>query len=106
MCGMLISTADVDYIFHAAGTTPLHALHIAMHEVGHLLLDDGADLEAAIPERERPSLAEQAVVATLLPSLPPALIRRVLGRTTYSDPVEREVELFASMLLVRAYRSV
>lgn len=103
---MLIATAGVDYIFHAAGTTPLHAQHIAMHEVGHLVLDHGADPEATVGRPERLSLAEQAVVQTLLPSLPPAVIRRVLGRTTYSDPIEREVELFASMLLVRAYRPV
>lgn len=96
LCGMLISTDEADYIFHAADATPLHAQHIVMHEVGHLLLGHISDSDVADVR-----LAEHEAVYTLLPSLSPTLIRRVLGRTTYSHVDEREAELFASMLLAR-----
>lgn len=96
-CGMLISTDDADYIFHATDTTPLHAQHIDMHEVGHLLLDHAVESV----DDQAPMLAHQAAVRSLLPDLSPELIRRILGRTVYSDAHEREAELFASILLAR-----
>ncbi len=36
--GLWIGTADADYIYHEAGTTPFHATHIALHEIAHMLL--------------------------------------------------------------------
>ena len=102
-CGMLISTDDVDYIFHAVDTTPLHAQHIDMYEVGHLLLDHSAVISRLGANADVPALAEQTAVRSLLPDLSPELIRRILGRTVYSDAHEREAELFASLLLSRAY---
>lgn len=101
-CGMLISTDDVDYIFHAIDTTPLHAQHIDMHEVGHLLLDHSAVISSVGATAHVPALAEQAAVRSLLPDISPELIRRILGRTVYTDVHEREAELFASLLLSRA----
>lgn len=101
-CGMLISTDQADYICHAIDATPLHAQHIDMHEVGHLLLDHATDRNEDIPQA-RPDLAEQAALRTLLPDLSQAMIHRILGRTTYSDRDEHEAEMFASMLLTRAY---
>lgn len=101
LCGMLVSTGDADYIVHAVDTTPLHAQHIDMHEVGHLLLGHTSSTGVAGGRQVRPDVAEQEAVRALLPSLSPALIRRVLGRTTYSDADECEAELFASMLLAR-----
>ncbi|HEX5113640.1 MAG TPA: hypothetical protein VFW65_00425 [Pseudonocardiaceae bacterium] len=78
--GMLVSTDDVDYIFHAADATPLHAQHIAMHEVSHLLLDDASGTDVAGVRRDRPDLVEQEALRSLLPDLSPALLRRILGR--------------------------
>lgn len=78
--GMLISTGDVDYIVHAADATPLHAQHIAMHEVSHLLLDDASGTDVAGVRRDRPDLVEQDALRSLLPDLSPALLRRILGR--------------------------
>jgi hypothetical protein len=98
-CGMLVCTDDVDYIFHAIDTTPLHAWHIDMHEVGHLLLDHAAILGRHGLDENLPALDEQTAVRLLLPDLSPELIRRILGRTGYSDAHEREAEVFASMLL-------
>jgi hypothetical protein len=93
-CGVLISTDDADYIYYAADTTPLHAEHILLHEVGHLVLDHRADV------------FDEAVAGALLPNLSPNLIRRMLCRTIYSSDNERQAELFASIVLQRAGRSV
>lgn len=103
---MLVSTDDADYIVHVVGTTLLHAQHIDMHEVGHLLLDHSTAIESVHTDNQVPALAEQAAVRALLPDLSPELIRRILGRTVYSNKQEREAELFASMLLSRTSRRV
>ncbi|MBE1463768.1 hypothetical protein [Kibdelosporangium phytohabitans] len=90
-CGMLISTDDVEYVYYAANTSTVHADHIALHEIGHLVFGHHASL---------PAIDESAVRA-LLPALSPQLIQRVLGRTVYLDEHERQAELFASMVLSR-----
>lgn len=100
-CGMLVSTDDIDYIFHPIDTTPLHAQHIDMHEVGHLLLGHATGPTNTVSSDELPTLAEQAAVRSLLPDLSTELIRRILGRTAYSNAHEREAEVFASLLLAR-----
>lgn len=89
-CGLLVTTAEADYILYAADTTPLHQHHILLHEAAHLLCghqDGGAPLRSA--------------AGTLLPSLPPALVERVLGRTVYTEPQEQEAEIVASLILSR-----
>lgn len=91
-CGLLLTTADADYILYAADTSPLHQQHILLHEAAHLLCghqDDsaGATLDAA--------------ARTLMPGLSPALVERVLGRTIYTEPQEREAEIVASLILSR-----
>ncbi|WP_333770418.1 ParH-like protein [Streptomyces sp. IBSBF 2435] len=89
-CGLLVTTADADYILYAADTTPLHQHHILLHEAAHLLCghqDDGATLSSA--------------ARTLMPALPPALVERVLGRTVYTEPQEQEAEIVASLILSR-----
>lgn len=92
-CGLLVTTERADYIAYSADTAPLHRQHILLHEAAHLLCGHraagGADLAAA---------------STLLPHLDPTLVRRVLGRTVYTDPQEREAELVASLILTRVTR--
>jgi hypothetical protein len=36
-----------------------------------------------------------------MPALPAALVERVLGRTIYTEPQEREAEIVASLILSR-----
>ncbi|MFG2311492.1 ParH-like protein [Streptomyces sp. NPDC048566] len=91
-CGLLITTADADYIVYDADTTELHRRHILLHEAAHLLCGHH--------ESEGPS----AGAAALVPGLPRKLVRRVLGRSVYSDPQEREAELLASFILHRVGR--
>ncbi|MEC3973705.1 hypothetical protein [Amycolatopsis sp. H20-H5] len=99
-CGLLMSTERADYILCPTDTTALHQRHILLHEVGHLLCGhtgsgagaDGAALDAA-------------VTGTLMPNLSPELVRRVLGRTTYTEVQEREAELLATLLAQRVART-
>ncbi|MFE9681328.1 ParH-like protein [Streptomyces sp. NPDC006285] len=90
-CGVLITTDRADYIVYAADTTPLHQQHILLHEAAHVIC---GHYETAP--------ASSAAARVLLPDLPPALVRRVLSRSVYTEPQEQEAELVASLILTRA----
>lgn len=88
--GIFLPSAAVDHIYTVEGTTPYHREHIALHEIGHLLLghqERGLDVTELAP--------------ILFPRLDPALVRAVLGRSKYDDPQERQVEYFASLVLAQ-----
>jgi hypothetical protein len=91
---VLVSTERAEYIGYPADTTPLHQRHIVLHEVGHLLCGHrgGSTLS---PATER----------SLMPHLSGELVRRVLGRDGYTEPQEREAELFATLVAARQVRS-
>jgi hypothetical protein len=90
-CGMWLSTARADHIFHEACTSPWHRTHIALHELAHILL--GHDSHAG----------DALELADLLgPELNPALVRLVLGRSIYRTAQERDAEILASIILVQA----
>jgi len=100
-CGLLMSTERADYILYPTNTTALHRRHILLHEVGHLLCGHvGSDGHAAGAD----GVALDAAGRQLMPNLSPELVRRVLGRTTYSEVEEREAELVASLLAQRVVR--
>jgi hypothetical protein len=90
LCGMWISTADADYIYHEAGTTPFHATHIALHEIAHMLLG------------HHHTAGWDQFVRLLAPDIDEALVRLILGRSAYSTAEEREAETLASLILSRA----
>ncbi|WBO68678.1 ParH-like protein [Streptomyces camelliae] len=92
-CGLLVTTDRADCIVYAADTTALHQQHILLHEAAHLICGH---------HEAPPSLSPAARV--LLPNLPPSLVERVLGRTVYTEPQEREAELVASLIRCRAAR--
>ncbi|MEU9132011.1 ParH-like protein [Kitasatospora sp. NPDC048540] len=94
-CGVLVSTDRADYIGFPTDTTPLHQQHIVLHEVGHLLCG----------HRGGPGGTDGATAGPLFPHLSGELIRRVLGRTVYTEVQEQEAELFASLALHRASRA-
>jgi len=87
VCGLWIATDTADLIAYEQHTTVPHQDHIVLHEIGHILCDH-------FPVALSP--AEQARL--LLPSLDPAMVRRVLGRTGYSSVEEQEAEFLASLL--------
>jgi hypothetical protein len=94
-CGALVTTDDAEFVYYAANTSPLHADHIALHEIGHLVFGHGDDGGVLAEDTRR----------ALLPDLPPELVRRMLGRSGYSDDNERQAEMFASLVLQRAAAS-
>ncbi|MFF4398669.1 ParH-like protein [Streptomyces sp. NPDC001480] len=89
-CGVLVTTDRADYIVYAHDTTPLHQQHILLHEAAHVIC--GHYETASAPP---------AAARVLLPDLPPALVRRVLSRSVYTEPQEQEAELVASLILTR-----
>ncbi|SMC91521.1 hypothetical protein [Lentzea albidocapillata] len=92
VCGLWIATDAADIIFFEEETAPFHQEHIVLHELSHVLCDH-------YPASA--SLTEMAEL--LLPSLDPALVRRVLGRTGYSTEEEREAELLATLIRQRVH---
>ncbi|MCX4749963.1 ParH-like protein [Kitasatospora sp. NBC_01287] len=86
-CGLLVTTDQADCILYSADTTPLHQRHILLHEAAHLICRHDESAPAS---------------RTLLPHLSSELVHRVLGRTVYTEPQEREAELLASLILHRA----
>ncbi|QEU89961.1 ImmA/IrrE family metallo-endopeptidase [Streptomyces kanamyceticus] len=94
-CGMWIAWQDIDVIVYASDTSPAHQDHIIVHELAHILCGHRAVDEPP----------DQGAVGTLFPDLDPALVRDALYRTAYTDPQEREAEMFASLFLKRAAAS-
>lgn len=78
-----------DVVFISARHTGFHRDHVLLHELSHMLLDHS--------QPESVTFADD--VAPLFPDLPPDLIRRILGRTHYDDPQEREAETLTSRIL-------
>lgn len=89
-CGMWVGTDRADHVFYDPGTSPLHAEHIVLHELAHILSGhSGAD----------------AGLAHLFPDLDPATVRRALGRVGYTTAQEREAEMIASLIRGRPPRA-
>jgi IrrE N-terminal-like domain len=86
-CGAWLSVDDAEYILYEERTSRLHQEHIILHEIGHLVCHHEAT----------PVLDETAMV--LMPNLDPGMIRRVLGRTSYSAREEQQAEMIASLVL-------
>ncbi|GAA2017013.1 hypothetical protein GCM10009839_10960 [Catenulispora yoronensis] len=90
-CGLLVTLEHTDVIVYFADTAALHREHIILHEAAHLLC--GHDQAAPM---------QTGSAAGLFPSLSPGLVQRVLGRTAYNAPQEREAELVASLIRCKA----
>ncbi|BCJ52549.1 hypothetical protein Asp14428_40240 [Actinoplanes sp. NBRC 14428] len=89
-CGLWISVAGADYVFYDPGTSRLHAEHIVLHELGHMLSGHTTGLDL-----------DNAAVALLVPDLDPRTVRTVLGRVGYTTAQEREAEMLASLIRAR-----
>lgn len=94
-CGLWVARTEDDLIYHEESTSPLHQDHIILHEVGHMVCEHrGAGVLSA------------DLTDALISTLPRSVIDTVIGRSVYSNQEEQEAELFASLLLGRAGRSV
>ncbi|WP_203784221.1 hypothetical protein [Paractinoplanes rishiriensis] len=91
-CGLWIGTDRADHVFYDPGTSPLHAEHIVLHELAHILCGHAGHTGAG------------GALAQLFPDLDPETVRRVLGRVSYSSAQEREAELMASLIRGRSTR--
>lgn len=94
ICGLWFDLDDADYVLYEHSTSQLHREHIILHELGHMLCSHSPGSE--------PDLG---LVALLVPSLDPATVRRVLGRTGYTKPQEQEAEMLASLILEHVGRT-
>jgi IrrE N-terminal-like domain len=90
-CGIWIATDADDWIFVDQQTSPLHRQHIVLHELAHMLCGHTA---ADLPEND--------MLGRLFPDLSPAMVRTVLGRSSYQSEYEQEAELLASLIVTRA----
>ncbi|MEU1628022.1 hypothetical protein ABZ746_22320 [Streptomyces sp. NPDC020096] len=90
-CGLVISTDTADEIYVEEKTTQFHREHIALHEIGHILMhhDNGGQ-------------ESHGALAALLPNLSPEAISRFLARTSYTTEQEQEAELVASLIRATA----
>ena len=99
-CGLWVGTAQADHVFYDPGTSPLHAEHIVLHELAHILSEhslSGHSLSGHTPD-------EDDSLARLFPDLDPATVTRVLGRVAYTTAQEREAEMMASLIRGRSAR--
>lgn len=94
-CGVWFQLVDRDVILVEENTSAFHRDHIVLHELGHMLCDhrggDGGDGRDRVDD-----------LALLLPDLSPDLVRRMLGRTAYTNDEEQEAELVASLIRITA----
>ncbi|MEV6347902.1 hypothetical protein [Actinoplanes sp. NPDC051851] len=81
-CGIWMATPTADYVFYDPDTSPLHAEHIVLHEIAHILCGHTA----------------AGAGTALFPDLDPALIASVLGRAGHTTAQEREAEMLASLI--------
>ena len=83
-----------DVIFVEDATSPFHREHLIVHELGHMLCNHATPLRL-----------EGDYARRLVPDLDPALIKLMLGRTSYTTAQEREAETLATLILSRARRA-
>lgn len=82
--GFWIGTATTDYIVYEKNTSPLHRMHIILHEIGHILCDHQS--------------AESAPLDGLVSHLDDALVERLLAREHCDSTDEQEAELMAYLI--------
>ena len=92
-CGVWLSMPTADYVFYEPNTSALHRDHIVLHELGHLLR-----------EHEPSESMDEAVLRELFPGLAVDVVKRVLGRTSYSAVEEQEAEMIASIVTEVVHR--
>lgn len=86
-CGAWLECRDRDVLVVSETAQGFYRDHVLAHELSHILLGHQAD----------DALAQMLDAA--LPDISPNLIKRILGRHTYTDPQERDAETLASRIL-------
>ena len=86
-CGVWLAMPTADYVLYELNTSALHRDHIVLHELGHLL-----------QKHEPNESMDEAVLRELFPGRTVEVVKRVLGRTSYSAVEEQEAEMIASIV--------
>jgi len=90
-CGLRLATASADYLVVPVGAGRAYQDLIALHEVGHVLLDPD-DVQSRI---------DYELLAAILPHVDPATVSCMLGRSLYTEDAEKAAEIFATLLWTR-----
>jgi hypothetical protein len=94
-CGLWISVPTADYVFYDPDTSQLHAEHIVLHELSHMLSGHTTGIQAG------PDLSG-GTLHRLAPDLNPRTIDTMLGRASYTSAQEQEAEMLASLIRARS----
>jgi hypothetical protein len=94
-CGLWISVPTADYVFYDPETSRLHAEHIVLHELSHMISGHTTGIDAG-------SEVGDGTVGRLVPDLDPTTIDTILGRASYTTAQEREAETLASLIRARS----
>lgn len=89
-CGLWISVPTADYVFYDPDTSRLHAEHIVLHELGHMLSEHSTGIDGG------------GTLARLVPDLDPKTVETILGRVSYTTAQEQEAEMLASLIRARS----
>lgn len=95
MCGAWLECEDEDMLLYSEDSAPWHCDLVICHELGHMLFGHE---ETSIEPPVSPEMLRAWV-----PSLDPAAVVRVLGRTNYSTKHEYEAEYLATLIIDRAF---
>ncbi len=91
-CGAWVDVGVADLVFISDAVGGVHREHVLMHELAHMLLGHNVlDTQT------------EADTRSLFPTLSPDLVSRVLARSHYSDPHERQAEELATDVLVNTH---
>ncbi|MDR6637100.1 hypothetical protein [Paenarthrobacter nitroguajacolicus] len=85
ICGLWLSTEDVEIILHAISPSGLHRQQFVLHELGHMVLRHD---ELVVPAD---------YIGVLFPNLPAGLVSRVLARSSFTDDLEAAAESLADL---------
>ncbi|CAM4478948.1 hypothetical protein NONI108955_33115 [Nocardia ninae] len=97
LCGLWLACVDCDVILLRQSSDPAIELHVALHEVGHMLLGHGQD--TSIPTDELTRLASELALDH---EIDPAAVIAARGLSSYASSEEYEAELFANLIGSRA----
>jgi hypothetical protein len=109
-CGLWISVQTADYVFYDPETSQLHAEHIVLHELSHMLSGHTTGVSAGTGSTggtggtgsTRGTGSSGDGIGRLVPDLDPRTIDTILGRASYTTAQEREAEMLASLIRARS----
>ena len=90
--GLWLATPAADYVVYEADTSPLHRLHIILHELSHIIYE-----HRPVPFGDHSA----PILSDVFPDFQPDTIRYLLQRTIYSTDEEQEAEVLATLILER-----